>query len=70
MPTERVVRDKFGTRIGVMIDTGNEIVGRDKFGSRIGHFDKSSGTTRNKVGTKLAEGNILAALIMEGQKPK
>ncbi len=53
-----------------MIDTGNEIVGRDKFGSRIGHFDKSSGTTRNKVGTKLAEGNILAALIMEGQKPK
>ena len=70
MPKEQVIRDRVGTRIGVMIDTGNEIVGRDKLGSRIGHFDKTTGTTRNKVGTKLAEGNILAALIMGSQKPK
>lgn len=66
---EQVLRSRFGNRIGVMIDTGNEIVGRDKFGSRIGHFDKRSGTTRNKMGTKLVEGNVLTALIMESQKP-
>jgi hypothetical protein len=70
MPKEQVIRDRVGTRIGVMIDTGNEIVGRDKFGSRIGHFDKTTGSTRDRFGTKLAEGNILAALIKGGQKPK
>jgi hypothetical protein len=70
MAKEQVLRDRFGSRVGVMIDTGNEVVGRDKFGSRVGHYDKGTGTTRDRVGTKLTEGNVLAALIMEGQKPK
>jgi len=69
MPNERVLRDKVGTRLGVMIDTGNEVVARDRYGNRVGHFDKTTGTTRNKFGTKLTEGNILAALIVGDQKP-
>lgn len=69
MPKEQVIRSRVGTRLGVMIDTGNEIVGRDRYGSRVGHFDKTTGTTRNKFGAKLDEGNTLAALIVGSQKP-
>lgn len=46
-----------------MIDTGNEIVGRDKYGNRVGHFDKRTGTTRDKWGTKTTEGDTLSALV-------
>jgi len=67
--TAQVVRSRVGNRIGVMIDTGNEIVGRDKYGTRVAHYDKGTGTTRNIFGTELAEGNTLAALIMESRKP-
>lgn len=41
---------------------------RDRIGNRIGHYDKGTGTTRDKYGNRLAQGNILASLIMDARK--
>lgn len=46
MPTEQIIRDRFG------------------------HYAKNTGTTRDRSGNKIAEGNILAMLIMAGHKPR
>jgi hypothetical protein len=37
-------------------------------GTRLGHFDKATGTTRDRWGNKLAEGNTVASLIVEDRK--
>ncbi len=68
MPSEKVIRDRIGNRIGVMVDAGNAIVARNNLGNRIGHFDKGTGTTRDKFGNRLAHGNILPSLIIEDRR--
>lgn len=67
MATE-IIRDRIGNRIGFMVDAGNSIVARNNIGNRVGHYDKGTGTTRDKFGNRLAHGNILASLIMGGRK--
>lgn len=59
-----------GNRIGFMVDAGNSIVARNNVGNRIGHYDKGTSTTRDGMGNKIAQGNILASLIMEDRKHK
>jgi hypothetical protein len=44
------------------------IVARNNVSNRIGHYDKGTGTTRDKFGNRLTHGNILASLIMDGRK--
>lgn len=70
MPKEQIIRDRVGTRIGVVIDAGNEIVARDKYGTRIGHFDKRTNSTRNRHGNKIGEGNTTASLIVDDWKQR
>jgi len=68
MATEKVIRDRVGTRLGTMIETGNQIVARNRVGTRLGHYDRATNTTRDKWGNKIAEGNTLASLIVDDRK--
>jgi hypothetical protein len=70
MPTEKVIRDRVGTRLGTMIDTGNEIVARNRVGTRLGHYDKRTNSTRDKWGNKIAEGNIASNLVVDDWKQR
>ena len=67
MSTE-IIRDRIGNRVGFTVDAGNSIVARNNVGNRIGHYDKGTGTTRDIFGNRLAQGNILASLIMDARK--
>lgn len=70
MPTEKVIRDRVGTRLGTMIDTGNEIVARNRVGTRLGHYDKRTNSTRDRHGNKIGEGNTTASLVMDDWKQR
>ena len=65
MPTGKVIRDRVGTRLGSIMDDGREIVARNRAGNRLGHYDRGTNSTRDRWGNKIAEGNVVASLIMD-----
>ena len=68
MPKETVIRDRVRTRLGSIIDDGREMVARNRVGTRLCHYDRGTNSTRDKWGKKIAEGNVVAGLIMDHQK--
>ncbi len=68
MPKETVIRDRVGTRLGAIIDDGREMVARNRVGTRLGHYDRGTNSTRDRWGNKIAEGNVVAGLIVDDQK--
>ena len=68
MPTEKVIRDRVGTRLGSIIDDGRDVVARNRVGTRLGHYNRGTNSTRDKWGNKIAEGNVVAGLIVDEQK--
>ena len=58
-----VFRDRAGNRFGTITDGGSQLVARDRNGNTLAYFDKMSGTTRDRSGNRVCEGNILASFI-------
>jgi hypothetical protein len=64
MPTEKVIRDKFGKRLGSITDEGRDLVARNAVGTRLGSFNKATNSTRDRLGNKLCEGDVVATFIL------
>lgn len=68
MAKETVIRDRIGTRLGSIIDDGREMVARNRVGTRLGHYDRGTNSTRDRLGNKIAEGNIVTSLVVDDRK--
>ena len=64
MPTEKVIRDKFGKRLGSITDEGRDLVARNAVGTRLGSYNRATGSTRDRAGNKLCEGDAVVTLIV------
>jgi len=67
MSKETVIRTRTGSRLGHIVDDGNQLVARDRLGRRLGAYDAKKNATYDKNSNRLAEGNILPALILQAQ---
>lgn len=57
----QVLRDRYGRKIGEIIDQGTRQIIRDEYGCKLGEFDGRY--TRDERGMIIGEGNLLAALL-------
>ena len=67
MSKETVIRTRTGSRLGHIVDDGDQLVARDRLGRRLGAYDAKKNATYDKNSNRLAEGNILPALILQAQ---
>ena len=67
MSKETVIRTRTGSRLGHIVDDGNQLVARDRLGRRLGAYDARKNATYDKNSNRLAEGNVLPALILQAQ---
>ena len=58
-----IFRDRNGNRFGSITDGGRQQIGRNRDGNILAYFDKNSGTTRDRNGNRVCEGNALASFI-------
>jgi hypothetical protein len=68
MELEQVIRDRNSNRVGCIVDNGHQLVARDRFSNVVGYYHKQSDTTRDRSSNRLCQGNVLAALILKGQR--
>lgn len=64
--SRQIIRDENGHLIGVVVQTTQRYEARDAHGRLLGYYQ--NGVTRSAQGRKLAQGNILSALIWNAQK--
>jgi ribosomal protein L27 len=64
MPNEKVIRDKFGKRLGSVTDEGRDLVARSAVGTRLGSFNKGTNSSRDRLGNKFCEGDVVATFIL------
>jgi hypothetical protein len=58
-----VLRDRSGTKIGEIHTDGSRQVLRDRYGYLDGSYDSHDDATRDKYGTIVVKGNLLATLL-------
>ena len=46
----------------------NTAATRNRVGTRLGHYDRGTNSTRDRWGNKIAEGNVVAGLIVDEWK--
>lgn len=68
MRNERIVRDKFGKRLGSITDEGRDLVARDAVGNRLGSYQAATNSTRDAMGNRRGEGDTTASLILDEWK--
>jgi hypothetical protein len=59
----QVLKDKHGNKIGEIREQSGRQVLYDKNGNRLGEYDPKSNVTKNKVGNRIGEGNLLVTLL-------
>ena len=60
---EEVLRDRYGNILGRIEDNVRELIARGKYGNKCGTYDKSTNTTKDRLGNKVGTGNLLVALL-------
>ena len=45
MSTEKVIRDKFGKRLGSVTDEGRDLVARNAVGTRLGSYNRATNSS-------------------------
>jgi hypothetical protein len=45
MPTEKVIRDKFGKRLGSVTDEGRDLIARNAVGTRLGSYNRATNSS-------------------------
>ena len=63
MTGRKVLRDKYGNRIGEIEISGSKRTLRDKYGNRLGEYDSHDNWTRDKYGNPVAQGDLLVTLL-------
>ncbi len=56
-----VLKDKYGNKLGEIVQEGRYLVIKDRYGNKLGSYDGQY--TRDKYGNILYQGNMLARLI-------
>ncbi len=64
MPNERIIRDKFGKRLGSVTDEGRDLVARNAVGTRLGSYNRATNSTRDLMGNRISEGDTTASLVL------
>jgi hypothetical protein len=64
MSTEKVIRDKFGKRLGSITDEGRDLVARNAVGTRLGSYNRATNSSRNALGNRVCEGDVVATFIL------
>jgi len=59
-----VLRDRSGSLLGWLEPVGSILQARDRKGAIVGWYDGRQDQTRDKTGTLIGSGNLLAALLM------
>jgi hypothetical protein len=60
----QVLKDKSGRRIGeIKEQSSGKLVIYDRHGSRCGEYDPKTDVTRDRHGSKVGTGNLLATLL-------
>jgi hypothetical protein len=59
----QVLRDRYGNKLGEIVQESGKLVLRDRYGNKKGFYDPSTDTTRDTYGNKVGSGNILATLL-------
>ena len=66
MSNSTTLRDKNGRILGTIETQSNgEQLARDSHGHRVGNYDARQNITRDANGSRIGEGNLLAALIYD-----
>ena len=60
---KQILKDKMGHRIGEVNDQSGRRVLADRTGRRLGEYDPKMNVTRDRVGNRVGEGNLLAMLL-------
>ena len=61
----QVLKDDHGNRIGEIREQSGRQVLFDKIGNRLGEYDPKTNVTKNKIGNRVGQGNLLATLLMK-----
>lgn len=65
MSKETVIRDRSSSRVGCIVDNGQQLVARDKFGRNLGYYDKQGNVTRDRNSNRMCQGDALSSLILK-----
>lgn len=57
----QVLKDKYGRKIGEIVDQGSRQIIKDAYGRKLGEFDGR--ITKDAYGRKIGEGNLLTLLL-------
>ena len=63
MTGREVLRDKYGTIIGMVQVEGSHQTLRDRYGTILGSYDSHDDLTRDRYGNFIGRGNLLVTLL-------
>jgi hypothetical protein len=64
MTSREMLRDKYGTIIGMIQIEGSRQTLRDRYGTFLGSYDSHDDWTRDRYGNAVGRGNLLATLLV------